>query len=277
MNCVICNSRMAYYFSKDFDTFGLTKVNYYRCSNCGFTMSKTHADMSASEWATLNHEYHSTYQGKKFDLNDPRWIPRLQSQAMVLNNAARIGLLNGDGRWLDYGCGDGKLSELLQNEGRKLLKYDRYMSRQEDYLNDDEIIQGSFDFVITTSVFEHFILREQFNAVEALVSDNGVLGLHTLVCESIPCDASWFYLLPLHCSFHTNKSMSLLFEQWGYASSVYNVDSRLWLWFKKDVDRIEKIIRDSNAKPEREKLYYHFKKGFMDYWRVDNESILHKE
>lgn len=265
MKCVICNSEMAFSFSKRFNAFGLNNVDYWRCQNCGFSMSKTHADMTASDWASLNHKCHSSYQGKEFNPDDPRWIARLGSQAKVLSDAAHIGLLNGDGRWLDYACGDGKLSELLQNKGRTLLKYDKYMSRQEGYLRDSEIIAGSFDFVITTSVFEHLTLREQFDSVEALVSENGVFGLHTMVCESIPCDASWFYLLPAHCAFHTNRSMSLLFKQWGYVSSVYNVDSRLWLWFKQPPSDIQERIELANQRPTGPS--YIFKNGFVDYWK----------
>lgn len=234
--------------------------------NCGFVMSKTHADMTVSEWASLNHEYHTIYQGKEFNPDDPRWIARLQSQANVLCDAARIGLLNSDGQWLDYACGDGKLSELLRKEGGPtLLKYDRYMSRRDDYLKDDEVTPKRFDFVLTTSVFEHFTLSEQFDSVEALVKENGVLGLHTLVCESIPCDASWFYLVPVHCAFHTNKSMGLLFEQWGYTSSVYNVDSRLWLWFKPYALDIQSLVESANRRAKGPS--YIFKKGFVDYWK----------
>lgn len=265
MQCPICNGGMHYYFSKCFDAFGLGKVDYWRCSNCGYSMSKTHTDMTAGEWAALNHEYHSTYQGKDFNPDDPRWIARLQSQAMVLSDAARVGLLDIDGKWLDYACGDGKLSDLLQNEGRTLLKYDRYMSRQKGYLSDNEIIPGRFDFVLTTSVFEHFTLREQFDAVEALVSDNGVLGLHTVVCENIPCDTSWFYLLPVHCAFHTNKSMSLLFKQWGYKYSVYNLESRLWFWFKQSATDIRERVECANRRPNGPS--YIIKNGFVDYWK----------
>jgi len=265
MKCVVCNSGMAYYFSKKFHAFGLNKVDYWRCPDCGLTMSRTHADMTASEWASLNHEYHSTYQGKEFNSDDPRWIARLQSQANILSDAARIGLLNKDGRWLDYACGDGKLSELLRNEGLTLLKYDRYMARQEGYLKDSDTIPGIFDFLITTSVFEHFTLREQFDSVEELVSADGVLGLHTLVSESIPADASWFYLLPVHCAFHTNRSMSLLFQQWGYVASLYNVDSRLWLWFKRPPSDIQQRIEKANRRLNTS--LYIFKNGFVDYWK----------
>lgn len=265
MKCIICSGEMTYYFSKSFNAFGLEKVDYWRCQDCGFVAAKTLFDMTDAEWAALNHEYHSTYQGKEANPDDPRWTARLQIQANVLSDAAEKGFLNGNGRWLDYACGDGKLSELLQDRGQNLLKYDRYMSRREDYLDDTELAPGSFDFVITTSVFEHFTQREPFDSVEALVSENGVLGLHTLVSEIVPCDPSWFYLLPVHCAFHTNKSMSLMFEQWDYTSSVYNVDSRLWLWFKQPPADIQERVECANKRPHGPS--YVFKNGFVDYWK----------
>ena len=265
MKCVICNGVMFYSFSKIFNALGLTKVDYWRCEDCGFSMSKTHADMTASEWASLNHEYHSTFHGKEFCPDDPRWIMRLQTQAKVLDDSATIGLLNGGGQWLDYACGDGKLSVLLENEGRKLLNYDRYMPSREGYLNDDQISGSQFDFVITTSVFEHFTRKNTSTQSRHWLPRIGVLGLHTLVCETVPRDASWFYLLPVHCAFHTNKSMSLLFRQWGYASSVYNVDARLWLWFKEPlrIYRAEFTMRIVEPNGPT----YILKDGFMDYWK----------
>ncbi len=265
MKCIICSGRMEFYFSKDFDAFGLGKVDYWRCRDCGFSMSRTHAEMTRAEWESLNRQYHSTYQAKDSNADDPRWTERLQSQATVLADAVQVGLLNGDGRWLDYACGDGKLSELLRSDGITLEKYDRYMSRQEGYLRDDEITARGFDFVITTSVFEHFTKREEFDSVESLVSANGVLGLHTLVREDIPCDSSWFYLLPVHCAFHTNRSMALLLEQWGYASSVYNVDSRLWLLFKKPASDMRHRVDAANRRVR--KPTYILKDGFVDYWK----------
>ena len=124
---------------------------------------------------------------------------------------------------------------------------------------------GVFDFVITTSVFEHFTRREQFDFVQALVSKNGVLGVHTLVCENVPADPRWFYLNPVHCAFHTNRSMEILFRQWGYACSVYNVDAQLWLWFKNDPQDVEAAIGRANLRAGG--LYYVFKRGFVDYWK----------
>ena len=263
MKCLICNGSMEFSFSKKFGVFGLSKVDYWCCENCGFTISRTHAEMTTAEWESLNHEYHAAYQATESNPDDPRWIARLKSQTRVISDAARIGLLDPKGRWLDYACGDGKLSELLEDKNLTLLKYDRYMARQDGYLDAGKLLPKRFDFVITTSVFEHFTLREQFDSVEMLVTDNGVLGVHTLVCETVPRDPDWFYLIPVHCAFHTNKSMNLLMQQWGYVASIYNVDSRLWLWFKRP-GQLQQRIADENTRSNG--VSYIYKKGFVDYW-----------
>ena len=151
--------------------------------------------------------------------------------------------------------------------GLELLKYDRYMSRDPDYLRDDELVPGGFEFVITTSVFEHLLRREQFDAINALTSGTGVLGIHTLVCETVPVDPEWFYLAPVHCAFHTNRSMQVLFRQWRYTCSVYVVAAQLWLWFRTDPGRIENIVSAANARQDGAPRYL-FKRDFVDYWKA---------
>jgi hypothetical protein len=67
-----------------------------------------------------------TYQGTDSNQDDPRWHVRLQSQARVLNDCKKIGLFGEEGRWLDYACGDGTLSNFIKEQGLTLLKYDKY-------------------------------------------------------------------------------------------------------------------------------------------------------
>ena len=170
------------------------------------------------------------------------------------------------GRWLDYACGDGKLSEiLLGDHGRRLLRYERYMESREGYLGESELQSGSFDLVVTTSVFEHLTRREHFDSIAALVGPQGVLGIHTLVCEEVPEDPMWFYMNPVHCAFHTNRSMELLLGQWGYTCSVYNVEAKLWLCFKGDPREIRERVGEANRRLQR--LSCVFKEGFVDYWK----------
>lgn len=81
--------------------------------------------------------------------------------------------------------------------GRNLLNYDKYMGKENSYLKNEDMIPRTFDFVITTSVFEHFTKKKHFAAVESLVGKTGVFGIHTVVCEEIPQDPQWFYYTPI--------------------------------------------------------------------------------
>lgn len=264
--CIICNSVTEYFFSKKFCEYGIGKVDYYRCCECGFTISKTHAEMSSDVWQRINREFHFSFFGQESNALDPRWLSRLNGQANVLADCAKVGLLENTGRWLDYGCGDGKLSDILKHEHcLNMLKYDEYLSLRPDYLGLSDLVPGGFDFVITTSVFEHLTRRDQLDQVNALVAKDGVLGIHTLVRESIPCDPEWFYLHPVHCAFYTNESMRYLLRQWGYTCSLYNLETRLWLCFKCPPSNIEFAIAAANKRVG--KPAYIFKRGFVDYWK----------
>lgn len=266
MKCLVCNSEMSYYFTKTFHTYKLGNVEFWKCVHCGFVSSKTHFEMSEEEWGQLNVAYHESYQRKGHNADDPRWVDRLYSQAQVIDDVARIGLINEGGQWLDYACGDGQLSSILSTDfGRVLLNYDKYMPSGNGFLGHADIVPRTFDFVITTSVFEHFTQRSHYDEVESLVAPTGVFGLHTLVCENIPQDSNWFYLLPVHCAFHTNKSMSILLRQWGYSESVYNVESRLWLFFKPGARDIGKILEEANQRLDAPRYIYN-PEGFVDYW-----------
>ena len=257
---------MNFFISKEFRLRRLDTADYWRCGDCGFVASRTHIEMAPAELETVNREWHGAYQGKESDPSDPKWRRRLQNQARAIDDLREIGLLNGNDRWLDYACGDGKLSRLLRTRyGLSLLNHEPYMPKREGHIEAGELAPGSFEFVVTTSVFEHFTRREQFDFVEALVAKNGVLGIHTLVCESVPDDPTWFYLNPVHCAFHTNRSMEILFRQWGYRCSVYSVDAQLWLWFKNEPQEVEAVVKRANRRAGAP--CYVFKPGFVDYWK----------
>ncbi len=266
MNCCICESPLEFFLTKEFNEFGLDEVDYLKCPRCGFVLSETHAQLSTGEWEKLNEAYHAQFLGKDANADDPRWLTRLDAQARFIARAQRQGLIAQERPWLDFACGDGKLSDRLQaHHGLALAKYERYAlagATSDDYLGEEELRPGGFDFVITTSVFEHLFLRRDFDRIDSLVSRTGVMGLHTLVREAIPQDPTWFYFLPVHCAFHTNASMQLLLEQWGYRHSVYDVESRLWLCFRETPQaQLEYAARHDPAGP-----FLH-KSGFVDYWK----------
>jgi len=267
MKCIICSSQMEQYFNKRFDSYGLSDVEYWRCICCELVMSKTHKEMDKHIWNRLNKNYHLTYQGSDYDANDPRWILRLNDQAEVIADLKNLNLIKVSDSWVDYGCGDGKLSEILFSKYTiKVEKYDKN-KHGSDYLSKRNLKKRNHDLVISTSVMEHISDQDELEFINDLVSDIGVLAVHTFVSDDIKPDPTWFYLLPTHCTFFTNKSMQILFDRWGYESSIYNVNSRLWFWFKNDSDTIENIVQSANNRLGVGKLYYHFKRGFMDYWK----------
>ena len=267
MRCEICGAPTSYDFSTTFDAFGLGVVDYWRCGACGFVLSRTHAEMSDEDWRRMNAAAHGTYQGQETNPFDPRWKTRMAAQGRALAALARGGLIAPSGRWLDYGCGDGGLSDLMAaKHGLNLGKYDAYMATGDGYLTERELMPGRFDLVITTSVFEHLTRRMEWDAIEALVAPNGAFGLHTLVAERVPDDPAWFYLQPPHSAFFSNAAMDRLFRDWGYRSSVYSVVASLWVWFRGDPDTVSHKVEGLNADAAEPFL---FKEGFLDYWKTD--------
>jgi len=263
---MVCAGQMGPYFTKKFNIYGLDDVEYWHCLHCGLVMSKTHKVMGKKSWNVLNKKYHQSYQGTENDPNDPRWILRLNEQAEVIADLKTLGLITNAEPWVDYGCGDGKLSDLLlANYGIEVSKYDKN-KHGSDYLSKVSLLKGKYGLVISTSVFEHISNADELGFINKLVSESGVLAVHTFVGDMIQPDPNWFYLLPTHCTFFTNKSMQMLFDIWEYQVSLYHVNSRLWFWFKNDVEKIEETIRNANNR-EKKKPHYHFKRGFVDYWK----------
>jgi hypothetical protein len=265
--CEICGGAASHYFFKTFNAFALEDVDYWQCGVCGFVLSRTHAEMSPAPWSELNRLCHEQYQGTDSNALDPRWKARIAAQARALSDLARVGLIDRSQRWVDFGCGDGILSDTAAaDHGLSLLKYDEYMATDDGYLPTDALTKGGFDFVISTSVFEHMTRRDQWDGVNALVARSGALGVHTLVTETVPRDPTWFYLQPPHCAFFTNAAMAHLFEDWGYSASIYSVAASLWVWFRSDPDEVERKVARFNQTAADPIL---FKAGFLDYWKGD--------
>jgi hypothetical protein len=170
---------------------------------------------------------------------------------------------------IDYAGGYGTLSKILKKyHNISLDVYDPYVknpSNDIDYMNDINL--KKFKTVFNSALFEHITTRNDFDKINELVDDDGCMIIHTVICENIPKDPNWFYLgPPVHCSFHTNKSMEILMKQWGYEGSIYCPKAKSWILLKKMRPEIEKIINSINAELQNEYLILN-KNGFVDYWK----------
>jgi hypothetical protein len=273
MKCLICNSETEYFFSKTyeeepFDGFmeEIGEIAYYKCVNCGFTISKTHCELSNKQWEKLNYEYHtyneSAQTSNERQVNPPPYL----EQAVMIKILSDNGIIDRSSM-LDFAGGYGRLSNILNRYfGITLYVYDPYVQTPERNIYTPKQNLSKYKTVVNSAMFEHITTRNTLEELNDCVDNDGCMIVHTVIGENVPHDADWFYLRPpVHCAFHTNKSMEILMKQWGYSVSIYCPTSKCWVLLRKGTKHIEKKIKSINMEFQKEYLY--FKKGFMDYWK----------
>jgi Methyltransferase domain len=272
--CLICQSSTHYYFSKPYETYPNSPfpneltVDYWKCGQCGFVVSKTHQDMSPEQWAGLNISWHHHFEDSTTarNINQPPYA----DQALALQMLHRNGLVD-LGDTLDYAAGYGTLARVLSKYfDADISICDRYVHSDEvgvKYVRYEDLT--TYKLVVNSAMFEHVLTRESLDELNRLVADDGVLMLHTVICENIPKDPSWFYLNPIvHTAFHTNASMEILMKQWGYAASIYSPQAKSWYLFKAGSTLLPVLQQKVQAINDAlQTQYFHYKPGFVDYWK----------
>ena len=255
--CIVCGNKTEYYFEKNFNSSILDNATYYRCLNCGFVYSEKHYSMPENDWKKINENYHlESYDiSKKFFEHKPPYL----YQALFLYILAKNNFIN-VGNWLDYGAGLGNFSNILkQYFNLEIISYDKYF-------NPNLSIQPkTCDVVFSSAVLEHITSIEPIDFMINALKSNGTFIFHTLVCENVPQDSNWFYLLPVHCSFFTNKSMALLMKKYGFTCSIYSPNAKTWALFQEKPDAIKEKVEKLNI--ELMSNYLYFKNDFVDYWK----------
>ena len=137
------------------------------------------------------------------------------------------------------------------------------MAEDKTYLSANEVKPASFDFLTTSSVFEHLLGASDVEKIISLVKPDGVMALHTLICEEVPQNAEWFYFYPVHCTFWTNKAMAKVYKKFNFKGCAYNVESQMWFMFKKISD-FEKLKSEVKNLPGT----WQVDENFVDYWKV---------
>lgn len=273
-DCLICGAKMNYFFQKSYLAYpgapfeDTLKIDYKKCEHCGFVISETHKNMLPDYWIQLNTSWHHFFESdfESRTVNQPPYADQALALA-ILNDNGIVDL----GNAIDYAAGYGTLCKIIKKYfGFGINVFDKYVQGIESnsaYLEESDL--KKFRLVINSAMFEHILSRESLDEVNNLVSDDGVLMLHTLICERVPKDPSWFYMNPIvHTAFHTNKSMSILMKQWGYTASVYSPQAKSWFLFKEEnnsVNNLEGRILAINREIQSD--YFYYKPGFVDYWK----------
>ena len=265
LKCMVCKSSTKPYFQKKYFESNVNVdllVNYRKCINCGFVFSETHQNMSEAKWKDLNSKFHHGIEQNAKDrlFNQPPYID-IALALHVLNYSEVIRLES----TLDFAAGYGTLAKILQSYfSHNILIYDEYITANDEF-QVKNLLSNKYDTVINTAMFEHVVDRASLDRVAELVKKDGVFVIHTFVSETIPMDPEWFYLEPIvHCAFFTNKSMSLLMDQWGFACSIYIPSARIWVLFRNSYG-IKKQVEKINNKFQREYIVY--TNSFCDFWK----------
>lgn len=242
------------------------EVIYYRCTNCGFTISKTHCELDNYKWEKLNSDFHHFIEREYVRVQMQSHQPPYLQQALMIAVLSSNGIINSK-NMLDYAGGYGTLSNILKKYFNiNLPIYDPYIHQNDTNLYITKDLLKKYKVVINSAMFEHITTRTILDEINNCVEEDGCLIIHTVICENIPKDPNWFYLKPpVHCAFHTNKSMEILMQQWNYQASVYCPTSKCWVLFKKRRSDIQKKINAINQAFQND--YFYYKDGFVDYWK----------
>lgn len=185
-------------------------IYYALCKDCGFCFAPQMCEWPREKFSALI--YNESYV-----LVDPDYIlERPQANAeyllQLLGSSAR-GV-----RHLDFGGGQGLLSDLLRDSGWDSSSFDPFVDEQVE-----PATLGKFDLITAFEVFEHVPdVRHLVSELRRLIADNGVLLFSTLLSdgEIAPMKRlTWWYASPRngHISLHSQRSLTRLVSDSGFA------------------------------------------------------------
>ena len=185
--------------------------------------------MESHVWEKLNYDYHTYMEDvNKRTKGKGRNPPPYYEIAFLIQVLSTNSVIDSKSM-LDFAGGYGTLSDILP-------VYDPFVQNNSRaiYVQENEL--QKYNVVINSALFEHVTSRQPLDEINDLVDGNGCMLIHTVVAEKIPNDEDWFYIkrIPVHCAFHTNKSMEVLMKQWGFVSSVYCPPAKCWVLFRKE-------------------------------------------
>ncbi len=277
--CLICNSVSQPYFLHEVDekfTSLLLKNEYYQCTNCFFTFSKTMHEIDEEKFEHINKiEHIADYTPR----NDYAHRPPYLQQALLFHILSKYKLID-ENKILDYAAGLGQFAQISKKHFTiNVHSYDEYLVPDGlDYISKQELHSQKFSLVFSSALLEHIRDLSPIEEMLSCLDEEGIFAFHTLVCEKPPKDPHWFYYTILHCSVFANMSMQALMDKYSFSHSVYCPTAKTWLLFKenkeskKNNDKFSKskkdivsLVAEINKDLQYEYLFY--KEGFMDYWK----------
>ena len=181
------------------------EIEYVRCSECRTVFAP---EVLSWEPGDFKRKIYNTDYAK-FDPDFVEKRPRIYADSLYKKRFVSF-----SGRHLDYGGGNGKLSQILRNEaGWDSQTFDRYYG-------DAKLPEGKFDLVTAIEVFEHAVnVHELWSDLSKLVAPGGILFVSTWTApDNLESMEHWWYMLPRngHFIFYSTEAFDLLEKQYGF-------------------------------------------------------------
>ncbi|MBU3558520.1 class I SAM-dependent methyltransferase [Polynucleobacter sp. Nonnen-W13] len=213
-DCPVCNRQSVLLDVVDFNKsceeargkfLPLTGVSIYysHCPNCSFTFAPEFEKWTESDF--LKYIYNDDYIQIDPDYIDVR--PKNNSEVLKQLFADQKSFI----RHLDYGGGNGKLSQLLNQDGWNSETYDPFPASS---LSLSDL--GKFNLITAFEVFEHVPnINILMSNLAEVMSDDCLVLFSTLVSDgNIKSNSriNWWYASPRngHISLFSKKSLELL-------------------------------------------------------------------
>ncbi len=220
INCPVCNSLCFPLDVVDFNksceesrgyfiTLAEIPVYYFLCHTCQFCFAPMFAKWGKSD-------FEEKIYNKDYILVDPDYI-----EVRPRSNAASLIKMFSNGfediRHLDYGGGNGLMSQILCESGWQSTSYDPFNGEP-----DEPSRLGKFDLITAYEIFEHVAdVQGLAENLSALSTSNGIILFSTLISDgniSPRRRITWWYASPRngHISLFSKKSLAKLATQQGF-------------------------------------------------------------
>jgi hypothetical protein len=213
--CPLCTDQKVHHYHTDrFRT-------YIQCSNCSLVFVPQEFHLSIDQ-EKIEYDKH---ENSLKDAGYLRFLSRFSVPFLEKLGHGENGL--------DYGCGPAPaLAQQLESAGHTVARYDPL------YWDDKNALQGTYDFICTTEVAEHFRKPQQeFDLLFGLLKGGGWLGIMTKMVLDQSVFASWHYIRDMtHVAFYSRETFVYIGRTFGA-----NVT-----FIKDDVIIMQKIDREDN-------------------------------
>jgi hypothetical protein len=195
IECIVCKNKKIELFKI------IHEKKYWHCINCEakFLDKKNYID-------AINEKKH--YLKHNNFIKDPGYRKFLSRLSEPLKKYISI---NDSG--LDYGCGYAPaLADIFKEDGFAIDIYDPF------FFPNDNLFLNKYNFITCSEVVEHlFNPYDEFFKLDALLENNGYLGVMTSLMPSDQEFENWYYRRdPTHVVFYNEKTFEVIASQMNW-------------------------------------------------------------